>query len=439
LTEFVFLPGLFKIAGSLETFSVMDFFYNKNLWMFFVFLMFITGIVSGFYPALYVARQKPVTILKGSSTISGKKTFAGFLLSFQFGITFLIITLVVTFLQNNKYQIEKNWGYDQTNIMNIRLDNESQFNQFRNTVQQIPGVVKTSGTVNQIGANEYQAVIEINTVKHEVVHFKVDNGYLELLGMQSISGRFFDDEHKADANESIVVNEMFLATANIQNYENQTVVFENKSFNIIGTVKDFHHAAFFYEIRPVMMTLVPNEQSRYLVVKIQDGTKSETASKIEKEWRKLYPNDVFNANFQDNVFENHFRSNETVTGIFAATAIVTLIISAMGLFGLVTLMISKRAKELSIHKIQGASTFQISKLITRRFAILITVSSLIAIPLGRIVLIELLNNMYPYHMELGILPFVIASLVIFATATLTIGYRVYKSAVENPIKSLRYE
>ena len=111
----------------------------------------------------------------------------------------------------------------------------------------------------------------------------------------------------------------------------------------------------------------------------------------------------------------------------------------MGLFGLVTLMISKRTKELSIHKVLGASAAQIANLITRRFVMLLILATLLPIPGGYFFLNALLNGVYKYHMALGALPFVLAATVVMFTAILTIASQVYRAAVQNPIDSLRYE
>jgi ABC-type antimicrobial peptide transport system permease subunit len=111
----------------------------------------------------------------------------------------------------------------------------------------------------------------------------------------------------------------------------------------------------------------------------------------------------------------------------------------MGLFGLVTLMVSKRTKELSIHKVLGASVVQIAHLITKRFALLLTASILIALPGGYFFLNALLDGVYKYHMPLTALPFILAAGIVLLTAFLTIVTQVYKAAVRDPIESIRYE
>jgi ABC-type antimicrobial peptide transport system permease subunit len=210
-------------------------------------------------------------------------------------------------------------------------------------------------------------------------------------------------------------------------------------YTVIGVVQDFHYDFFFEEIQPVLIRLVPEDALNYLVARVNAGTGTQSATAFKGIWQKLFPDSVFDIVFQDSVFEQAYRNNVTITKIFLATAVITLVISCMGLFGLVTLMISKRSKEFSIHKVLGASVIQIAKLITKRFVILLTASILLTLPLGYFFLNALLDGVYKYHMPLSAFPFVLAAMIVLLTAFLTIVSQVYKAAVRDPIDAIRYE
>ncbi len=439
LTEFILLPGLFAITGSPEKASLFEFHSNIHLWLFLVSLLLFTGFGAGAYPALYVSRLKPVSILKGRLKIGGKKRFTHILLSFQFGITFLILCLVVTLWQNNQYQIKRDWGYNQEHVINIQLEKGEQFEVLKNEIIQNPNVIQTAGTVRPIGRYRQQAVVEIAANKHEVIRFDVGFNYLETLGIRLRKGRFFDPSLSTDRDAALVVNEKFVDEMGWQHPLEQTVRFDNKIYNVIGVTDDFHYASFFEEIKPAIMHLAPDESIGYFSVRVQAGTGVQSMSAFRETWSKLFPDSPYNAFVQNSVFDSAFRNNATMTQIIAATASIALIISCMGLFGLVTFMISKRLKELSIRKVLGASDVTVANLIARRFVIILTVSILLTLPVGYNFLNELLDGVYRYRMPLDASPFVIAAMIVLSTAILTIASQVYKAAVRNPIDALRYE
>ena len=439
LTEFIFIPGLMEITGSPDKMTLLDFFTSMHLWMFFVLIVLLTGIGAGAYPALTISRLQPVSIMKGKLKLSGKKRFTSFLLAFQFGIAFLILCLLVAFLQNNQYQQRRDWGYNQEHVINIRLEKGNQFEILKNAVDSNLNVIQTAGTGNLIGRSESQAVVEVEAIKHEVIRFDVGFNYLETLGIRLKEGRFFDPVLSTDRDSALVVNEQFVQDMGWEHAVDQPVRYENRSYTVIGVVEDFHYDFFFEEIQPVLIRLAPEEALNYLVARVNAGTGTQSAAALKGIWQKLFPDSAYGIVFQDSVFEQAYRNNVTITKIFLATAVITLVISCMGLFGLVTLMISKRTKELSIHKVLGASIIQIASLITKRFVILLGASILLALPGGYFFLNALLDGVYKYHMPLSALPFVLAAVIVLLTAFLTIVTQVYKATVRDPIEAIRYE
>ncbi len=439
VTEFILLPGLMGIMESPERFSLLDLFKSSHLWLYLVLVLVLTGIGAGAYPAWIITRLQPVNIMKDKFKIGGRKRFTSVLLSIQFGIAFVIIALVAAFLQNDRYQKRRDWGYSQAHVINIHLEDAAQFPALRNGVALNPNVVSAAGTAHAVGRSRSQAVVEVAAEKHEVVRFDVGLDYLEIIGVRLQEGRFFRADLSTDFDSAIVVNQRFVREMGWSRAVDQTVRYENRLFNVIGVAQDFHHDFFFEEIRPAFMRLIPEGSYNYLSVRVSPGTGVQAAAVLNDLWRKLFPDAVYSAFFQDSVFEQGFRNNMTITKIFTATAVITLLISCMGLFGLVTLMISMRRKEFGIHKVMGASVAQISRLITRRYALLLSASMILGLPISYLFLKALLDGVYKYHMPLGPLPFLLAGLVILVTAFLTIAAQVYKAAVRIPIEAIRYE
>ncbi|UCE40248.1 MAG: ABC transporter permease [Candidatus Aminicenantes bacterium] len=439
LTEFLLLPGLMEIMGNTEKLTLVDLIGNWRLWMFFVILLLFTGFGAGAYPALVISRLQPVSIISDKIKISGKKRFTGVLLSVQFGIAFIIICMVVTFLQNNRYQMKRDWGYDKEHVINIRLEKGEQFGILRNSAIRNPDVIKIAGSANAVGRSGEQAVIEFEAKKYEALRLDTGIDYLQTLGIRLKEGRLFHPDLLTDKDSSILVNERFMNEMGWQYGPGHVVRYENNLYNVIGVVEDFHHEFFFEEIKPIFFRLVPEDDYRFLSIRVKSGSGIRSAATLQETWHLLFPDSEYSSFFQDSVFDRGHQNNMTITKIFTATAIITLIISCMGLFGLVTLMISRRMKELSIHKVLGASSFQIANLIARRFILLTMVSIFLGLPLSYFLLQFMLDGIYRYHMSLGAIPFVLATLVVLAAAVSTIATQVYKASVRDPIDAIRYE
>ncbi len=439
LTEGLFLPGLFGITGTEQGITLGDFFSSMHLWLFFAGILLVTALASGAYPALYISSLNPVTVLKGKSRIRGKNRFTWHLLSFQFGIAFAITCLVVAFWQNNQFQRHRDWGYNQEHVINVRCESGNQFEIFENTVDQNPDFLNTAGSVHIVGRGEQQAVIEVAAKKHEVLRIDVGMDYLETLRVRLKTGRFFDPALSTDLDAAIVVNSRFVSEMGWQDPLQEAVRFDGKAYRVVGVTEDFHYDNFFEEIRPLFFRMAPEESFKHLSVRVRAGTGARSAEELEQTWRNLFPDSPYHAFFQDSVFDNAFRNNDTIMRVFGALAAITLIISCMGLFGLVTLMISKRMKELSVRKVLGASMSQIAKMISKRIFILIASSLLFAIPGSYIFLTQLLDGMYRYHMKIGVSPFLLAGAVVALTTLVTIASQIYRAAARNPIDALRCE
>ena len=272
LVEFLFLPGLMGIMGNVEKLSLIELAGSWHLWLFLVLLLIITGIGAGAYPAVVISRLQPVSIMKAKLRQGGKRRFTGFLLSFQFGIAFVIICLVVAFLQNNRYQQQRDWGYGQEHVINIQLEKGEQYGVLQNVLAQNPNAIQAAGSKHAVGRFGEQAVIEYQGEKHEVVRLDTGSRYLETLGMTLIEGRLFQEDLLTDRDTAVVMNTQFLREMGWSTGVGRAVRFDNKLYTVVGVIQDFHHEFFFEEIKPTFFRLVPEEEFRILAVRVEPGS-----------------------------------------------------------------------------------------------------------------------------------------------------------------------
>lgn len=439
LAEFFFIPGFTSITGNNGSLSLADFFQSSHLWLFFVGLLLVTSIGAGAYPALYISGVAPISILRGHLKVKGKEGFTRVLLTVQFMISFLAIALVVVMWQNNEYQRNLDWGYQQEHIIGTSLEDSTQFALLRDRLAQEADVLQVAGAANHIGHVSLSSVVEFNETTYPVMRFDVGPTYIETMGLRIKDGRTFDPNIATEADEALLVNEKMVQTMGWTEPVGLTFRFDNQMYTVIGVVEDFHHRHFFDEIPPTMIRLAPESAFNYLIVRTREGKGFAVTQTLRQTWRSLFPNSPYGGFFQDSVFERAFRDNQTIMGLMGTTGVIALLLSCMGLFGLVVLIIAKKRRDLSIHKVLGATVWQVTQLINRPFTRLLLIAALVATPLTYFLLDLVLGSIYEYHVSVGAVPFLVGAGVIVGTAVLTIASQVYRAATDNPVDALRTE
>jgi ABC-type antimicrobial peptide transport system permease subunit len=434
------VPGINNIMGGSN--YEINLIENSRLLIFVVVLFITVGIISGAYPALYISSFQPTDIFRGSQKMGGKNILTKISLSFQFFLTLLAIVSGIIFARTNKSQQEMDWGYDQENIVVIPLENSSQYTSLKPVVEQNPSVVGYTGSRSLIGRSISEQAMEIGSEKFAVDAFSVGFNYLESMGLDLIWGRSFDENLATDIEQSVIVNEKFLNKIDIEiaDLENQSLRISDRNYNIIGVVADFHHYDFYYPISPSIIRVVPEKEYRFMVLQVGNNQGSTVNDNIKAEWLSIYPDTPYRGFLQKEVFDQFFESTGTLIQIMNFTAIMAIILSSMGLFGLVSLLILKRMKELSIRNVLGASNTQIVKLISGQFIWLMLSSLLPAVFVSYFTFDIMLTQMFQGSTsEIGAVPFVLAFIILTGTILLTVSSHMWKLMKQNPVDSLRMD
>ncbi len=443
LAEFYLIPGLNDLVTGDDRFY-LDYAGNQSLWIFFMSVLLLTGIGAGGYPAFYIASFQPTHILKGTQTVKGKKRFTRVLLTFQFMISFILIALGVSMIQNADYQRRTDWGYNQAQTIVVPFENPADYTVFKNEVNRYSQVAGVAGSVDHIGRANQQAIVKIENVSYDVTRFDVGFNYIETLKLRLQEGRSFDENLQSDREESVVVNETFIEQIGWKDSPQasvlgKTLLCNGKTYNVVGVVEDFHYSPFILGVQPVILTVADKADFRYLSVNVAPGKAIQTADALKSLWATLTPDIPYEGFFQDSVFDDYFQGMENSASMFTFISVIALVISCMGLFGLVTLMIAKRKKEISIRKVLGATVSDVIRLINKEFVFILLISVILGSALGFMMINAMLNIMADGAMPLGASPFIFTAGIILATALLTIISQVYRGAVANPVEALRNE
>jgi len=449
LVAYFTLPLFNNIAAkSIDSRNIL----SKQILPFLIIVPFIVGLVAGSYPAFYLSRFNPVTVLKGKVNAGFKKdNLRSGLVIFQFFTSIILIIATVIIYKQLNYIQTANLGFNKDQVLIINganaLGNKDEA--FKNEVLNLPGV--TGGTMSAylpVGSsrtdNSYSkdAMMDAKNAL-SMQSWVVDYDYLKTMGMQINQGRNFSKDFGADSS-AFIINE---TAANVLGYDNPIgkKIYTNHqdqnstrliSYTIIGVVKDFHFQSLRQNIYPLGFRL--GHSNGLISFKVSTADVKPLINKIETKWKSLAPEMAFSYRFMNESFNNMYQAEQRVAKVAITFSILTIIIACLGLFGLVTYMAEQRTKEIGIRKVLGATSVNMVTMLSKDFLILVSIAAIIAFPVAWWAMYKWLQD-FAYRISISWWVFVMAALVALLIALLTVSFQAIKAAIANPIKSLKAE
>jgi putative ABC transport system permease protein len=425
-------------TGLFPSLLKLDFLQDFKIWIFYGITFLITLFGSGGYPALYVSRFKPVNILNKTQKVGGSMKMTKIFLAFQFVLTFLMIGMALIFIQNAKFQENIDWGYNQENVINVSLKEKTQYEVYKNTIAQNPDIINISGSKHLIGRSWDSDTVEYHGEEYAIPAFVVGYDYLDTLQVQFKKGRNFDRGFATD-DRAIIINEKFAQTLGWENSLNQRVVIANCEYSVIGVIADFYNQPFTEPVKPALFRLGDPGDYRYLSARVQSGKVIQSAKFLENTWKQLFPNKLYEAFYQNEIWVEFFSVNEGIYKLTIFCGLIALLISCVGLFGLLSISIVKRTKEISIRKVLGASISNIIQLLSGNILKIMVISSIIGAPLCYFFTVSLLDSYFSIRTPMTLTPFLIASFILISTSILTVLSQILNTARMNIVDRLRAE
>lgn len=412
--------------------------------LFLIIVTAICGFISGCYPAFYLSSFNPVQTLKGGKQKTGSTGYVRRgLVVLQYSACIILLISTAIIYQQIQHARNRDMGFDRSQIMTIPLKGDM----YTKTTF-IKEQLLATGQVDHVGISN-MSILQIGSTtwgiswdgKEEgkytpISILQTDADFLPAMGLQLTDGRNFHANMLGDSS-SVVVNETFAKMIRQDGMVAGKVIYWGKPYTIAGVVKDFVHNNVYAPAKPVI--LAPKRQNPFgmLNVRTKGGVNlSETIANIERVIKASNPQYPFEYHFLDETFDNFFKSEMLIQKLAAVFAVLSIIISCLGLFGLASYSAEQRAKEIGIRKVLGASVSRLVGLLNREFIILVGVSCLFAFPIAWWIMHGWLDS-FDYRIEIGWIVFVWTAVIAFGIALLAISSQALRTATANPVKTLK--
>jgi len=435
----ILLPTFNRLSGRIL--SLREIFQPTNF-LILLALFFIVGIASGSYPALIMSRFRPVEILRGKLRIGGKKPLTRALVVVQFALSVFLIIATIIMGRQIHFMLTADPGFKKEGVVVISTQepeaeaSNATIKLFRERLSQQPNIVSISGTSTRIG-NVGVYPFKKDGQEVNVYQNRVDYDFFKTMGIEVVQGRTFSPEFATDT-EGVVVNERLLKELEIEDPLGKPLKGYYMPLTIIGVVKDYIFEDFRNSILPALHHNKPTWGIKQILVRISPENISGTLSLLEKTWKDIQPNKSFLYSFLDDTMEAMYNEEKRWGAIVGYSSALAVVIACMGIFGLTSIAVNRRTKEIGIRKVLGASVPQIIDILIREFIWLVGIANIISWPLAYFAMKMLLDNYY-YRINLGLQYFLLAGVLSLLIAMLTTIFLATRAAVANPVESLRYE
>lgn len=454
------------LAGALILLKPFNAIVQRNLalpidpgfFLFCILLIILIAIIAGIYPAIILSGFKPVEVLKGKLKMKGDTGWLRrSLIVGQFTASIVMIICTIAVGKQMKYMAGKDLGYDKEKIVVVATSKTIKegvplANLYRTELLKHPQVIAATVSVYSFAESPWieMGFTDDKKVYRSFQYNAIDANFIPSMQIKMSAGRSFIAGNTADISSSAIVNEAFVKEFQLENPVGKKLPgpFDQQ---IIGVVKDFHYMSLRDKVRPLLMTIQHDSVVRRtenisfampaqprLSVRLKAGNIAKDIETLKQTWKAVAPGQDFEFKFLDESIASLYKAEQRTSTIVKIASALSIFIACMGLFGLATLTVARRTKEIGIRKVLGANVTTIVGLLSKDFAKLVVIAALIAFPLAGWFISDWLKD-FAYRTSVSWWVYLLAGALALLIALLTIGLQTIKAAWVNPVKSLRTE
>ncbi|AXT50385.1 ABC transporter permease [Aquimarina sp. BL5] len=444
LTTILLLPHFKVLFKTKATFAIL---LDPLSILFLIVIIIGITLIAGGYPAILMSRLNTIQSLKGKLNSNGKNYLRNGLIVAQFGIATILICGTLVVWEQVQFLRTKDLGYNKEQViafpLNGKRNDQQALQLLRNALKDQTNILSVSASNNILGlgkdGSKSTSVLGfdhkgIGVETHMLV---VDSDYINTLDLQLLEGRSFRKNLVSDS-LSVIINESMARQLNEDEILNSQLNIDDKSFSVVGIIKDFNFQDLDRNIAPMSLFALPNWNLRNVYVKVAPQNLEASYDIVKNAWADIEPNAEFQASFLNENIDRTLKKERDMISMISSGSLLAIILSCIGLFAMTLLIVAKRKKEIGIRKIVGANITTITLLLTKDFLKLVSIAFLIATPIAWWMMNKWLQN-YIYRIDLNILLFLGAGGIVLLIALLTISFQTVKTATANPVKSLKTE
>jgi putative ABC transport system permease protein len=439
----VLLPKFNLLAGKSFNLHIL---YSPVVLLSLLSVVLIVGVFGGSYPAFFLSRFSPVTVLKGSITQgSAGSLFRKILVVIQFSVSVIMIICTLIVFKQLNFLKSTDQGFDQKNVLSLQLNGPMirKYPVIKQALMDNPNIKYVTSTNSAVGEGSGKLIFNVETdqgMAQKGVNFTVvDYDFIDALGIKVDRGRGFQKDMPSDTLTAVVVNETFVNRMGWKDPIGKKVEAGDANTlraRVIGVIKDYHQTGMYNGIESLLLAYRPLNNIIY--IKLSGTETKATLAFIEAKWKEIFPGQPFSYTYLTDRFFSQFEADEKRGLIFTMFTILAILIACLGLFGLASYMVEQRTKEIGIRKVFGANENIILRLISKDFLILVGIGIIIAIPVSYYFMSNWLLN-YVYRTKIGAPLLITAAVITILITFLTISYKAYQAAIMNPAQALKVE
>ncbi len=428
-------PGVFKaIYGPLFPYLIL--------------ILVVVSFLGGAYPSIYLSAFGVDSLFRNRLTGKRKFGFRKAVIFIQFTVSMMLISCTVVVFSQLQFMKSQELGIDTEQILIIptygNSDIHGRYDLFRNQLSRLSEVKFSTLSELSPGDNAFGVIgrFEGTDSNQSFTTTGIDHDYVKTYGLQLLAGRDFSRAIATDTVERVIINRKLSTELG---WSPEEAIGKSYDFGgdgitpgmVIGVIEDFHLNSLKQSIRPFVLTIFPDFYQK-IAIKVETGDFSQAISNVEDTWRSVYPEWPFDYSLVDEDFEKQYAADQRFGDLFVIFTFLGLFIGALGIYGLIQLMIQYRMKELSIRKVLGAQIWRLVRLLSAEYLLLLVLSFVVCAPLVYYYMSEWLSD-FEYRISVDWWMVAISLVIVLMICFGTIGNRIYRSAVSSPVDSLRQE
>jgi len=417
------------------------YFRDSSLLIFLGCMLIGATLLAGGYPAFYLSRFNPTSIFRGTVKFGGSNLFSRLMLGLQLTIAIVTVIAGMAFARNSAFQRDYDYGYSIENTMGVLMDDTTAFVALRNELSSVSRITARAGTRNHIGFDRRNAVAEADGIKKEIGFFEVGKEYPSTMKFKIIAGRGFEADMESDYRNGLLITDKMAALYGWNGMQalGKRIHIDSTDYAVVGVIKDFQPATVFEPMQPVAMKLCRESRFHFLIVQAEPKNLTKVYAQVKDVWKRLYPAKPFNGFYQNQVKAEAYQATDSIATIFFWFSIVSILLTATGLFALVSLTVLKKMREIALRKVVGARPEHIIALVGRGYLWIFIASCAVGCYSGWALSKLLLNSIYRTNSGVPGNALVGSVAVLLVIAAITSGIKVWQAVRANPVKLLRME